>query len=143
MRFFFYGTLIDPDVRRVVLGARAAATIESRPAILPGWERRAVRGAGYPVIIRRASGSVDGMLACGLDAQARRRLVDYEGRGYDLIRVAVVLDDGRRRTALVFAPAAGGELKPAPGAWSYPRWLRRSKRAFLREIDRRRAAERP
>ena len=37
--FFFYGTLIDPDVRRLVLGTQAAAG-GVLPAWLPGFSVR-------------------------------------------------------------------------------------------------------
>lgn len=143
MRFFFYGTLIDPDVRRVVLGARAAAAIHLRDAVLPNWERRAMRGVSYPVILARAGGRVAGMLASGLDARGRRRLVAYEGEGYDLVRVDVVLGDATTKPALVFAPSLGGPLKPDTASWCYARWARESKRAFMREIGEGRAAARP
>lgn len=135
MRFFFYGTLIDPDVRRAVLGARAAGAIDVREASLEGWERRAVRGETYPVILRRAGGRVDGLLASGLGAPQRRRLVAYEGDGYDLLPVSVSLADGRARMALVFAPTPGGALKPASSGWDYARWLSLDKRGFLRQFD--------
>jgi hypothetical protein len=134
LRFFFYGTLIDPDVRRIVLGRRAAAEAHLRDAVLQGWERRALRGVSYPVILRRAGASVDGVLASGLDAKARHRLIAYEGEGYDLVAVEVELVGDVRRAASVFAPSPGGPLKPTSGSWSYARWLRDSKRAFLREI---------
>ena len=143
MRFFFYGTLIDPDVRRVVLGARAAAAIDLRDAVLVNWERRAVRGVSYPVILPRAGGRVDGLLASGVDAQGQRRLVAYEGEGYDLVRVSVSLARGATKAAVVFAPSSGGPLKADMAAWDYARWVRDSKRAFMREIDDGRAAARP
>lgn len=143
MRFFFYGTLIDPDVRRVVLGACVAETAHLRDAVLKGWERRALRGASYPVILRRAGGSVDGVLASGLDAEARRRLIEYEGEGYDLIAVEVELAGELRRDASAFAPTPGGPLEATSDSWSYARWVRDSKRAFMREIDGGSAAARP
>lgn len=134
MRFFFYGTLIDPDVRRIVLGARAAEAAHLRDAVLMGWERRALRGASYPVIVRRAGSSVDGVLASGLDARARRRLIEYEGEGYDLIAVEVELIGDVRRGASVFAPTPGGPLEPTSDPWSYARWVQESKPEFMREI---------
>lgn len=134
MRFFFYGTLIDPDVRRIVLGDGEPGTEALEDAALAGWERRAVAGASYPIIVARAGGVVDGILARGLGAVGRRRLIAYEGAGYDLIDVRVALTDGRLRDALVFAPARRGALVPDAAAWRYETWLRRHKNAFLREI---------
>jgi len=134
MRFFFYGTLIDADVRRIVLGARAARAAPSRSAELRGWTRRAVRGVGYPIIFPRADGRVHGVLVSGLDAQARRRLEAYEGADYEVVTVTVSLDGGRRKPALVFAANRCGRLKPDTAAWNYEAWCATEKRAFLREI---------
>lgn len=132
MRFFFYGTLLDSDLRRFVLGARAPTTVE--PATLAGWERVPVRDAVLPIIRRRAGAAVEGMLARGLDAEAARLLVEYESGGYDLVAVEVALADGGRRSARVFAAIPGGPLAPASGAWRFDEWERRHKAAFLAAI---------
>lgn len=134
MRFFFYGTLIDPDVRRLVLGGAQPVMLD--PARLAGWERREVVGATFPIVIVRAAGIVEGVLARGIDEYGSRRLVAYEGDGYGLSEVEVILDDGRRKSALVFAPASGGPHRPGSGVWRYETWSRRHKAAFLREIAR-------
>ena len=44
MRFFFYGTLMDPDVRAIVLGREASLAAHVRDAVLFDWERRATQG---------------------------------------------------------------------------------------------------
>ncbi|HZD25670.1 MAG TPA: gamma-glutamylcyclotransferase family protein [Alphaproteobacteria bacterium] len=51
MRFFFYGTLRDGAVRRLVLG-RALPDDEAIPAVLEGYRIARVRGADYPVLRR-------------------------------------------------------------------------------------------
>lgn len=135
MRFFFYGTLIDPDVRRVVLGSPMAAALHARDAVLDGWERRAVRGVSYPIILPRAGGRVDGVLASGLDAAAARRLADYEGPEYALTTVDVACADGRGRSARVFTPRPDGPLVATPMGWDYARWCARDKRDFLKSLD--------
>lgn len=134
MRFFFYGTLIDPDVRRLVLGARAAAALQLRAGALHGWTRRAVQGASYPVILPRAGACVDGILAAGLDDGACRRLMTYEGPDYVLARLQVACADGRTRDAHVFVPRPGGQLKPSVAGWEYAAWSAREKSRFLRSI---------
>ena len=126
MRFFFYGTLIDPDVRRVVLGERAAAALDLCDAVLPDWERRSVRGVSYPVILPRAGGVVSGILAGGIDAQGRRRLIAYEGAGYALTTLPALLADGGTTTVQVFLPVAGG-LKTSDEPWDLARWQREDK----------------
>jgi len=133
MRFFFYGTLIDPDVRRLVLGHLAPAEVEA--AVLPGWKRVPLPGVTYPTILRAAEASVKGVLARGLNAAARRRLIDYESDDYDLIDVEVTVAGERRIAAHVFAG------KPTqvrgPGLWTFAAWQRRHKRRFIASLARR------
>ena len=47
---FFYGTLIDPDVRAAVLG-RLGDRAPAIPDTLAGWQAVGVRGRVYPVIV--------------------------------------------------------------------------------------------
>jgi len=49
-RFFFYGTLMDPSVRRAVLG-RPVERSRLQRAVLPGFRRVFRRGATYPVLV--------------------------------------------------------------------------------------------
>jgi len=133
MRFFFYGTLIDPDVRRLVLGVSAPVMVE--PAVLMGWKRVPLPDVTYPNILRAQRLSVDGVLMRGLDKAACRRLIDYEGDGYDLLDVEVTVAGDRRVAALVFA-GKPGQLR-ALGSWSFTDWQRRHKRRFVASLARR------
>ncbi len=139
MRFFFYGTLVDADVRRAVLGSHAPRCVER--AILHGWRRAAVPGKTYPVIVADPTAIAEGVLVRGLGAASRRRLDRYEDDDlYDLIAVQVV-PDGRRRPvpALVFA-AKTERRSRAAAAWSFEDWERRHKRRLLLTLRRRSAA---
>jgi hypothetical protein len=133
MRFFFYGTLIDPDVRRLVLGPLAPAAVE--PASLSGWRRVPLPGVTYPTILRAPLASVDGVLARGLDAAGRRRLIDYESDDYDLIDVEVTIAAGRRLAALAFV-GKPGQVRGV-GLWEFTAWQRRHKRRFVAALARR------
>lgn len=95
MRFFFYGTLIDEAVRRAVLGRHAPLRVE--PARLGGWRRVAVPGKAYPVVLAEPQASVDGVLARGLTAAARRRLEGYEDADLYAVVEVEVIPVGRRR----------------------------------------------
>ncbi len=66
MQFFFYGTLMDPDVCRAVIGTRAES-LEVRPALLTGYRRVRASCGNYPVLLRRRGGLVPGLLVEGLD----------------------------------------------------------------------------
>lgn len=125
MRFFFYGTLLDPDVRARIAGPCAVA-----PARLDGWRRVAMQGKSYPVIVRQYGASVDGLLADGLDRAAARRLDTFETDEYETARLHVSLEDGRRLPALVFV--AGARARPGTAPWTLDAWVARHKRSFMR-----------
>jgi len=133
VRFFFYGTLIDPDVRRIVLGGSATGTIHLREATLPDWERRAARGVSYPIIVPKRGSRVEGMLVSGLDTDARRALVGFEGNQYTLMRASVFVSNGTREVVL-FVPAPGGSLRAEAHEWSYAQWCATEKQAFIKEL---------
>ena len=142
MRFFFYGTLIDEDVRQAVLGRHAPRRVA--PALLRGWRRVTVPGKTYPIVLPDSQASVPGVFACGLTAAARRRLQRYEDADlYALAAVEVVPEDRRRRVqAFVFAAKTAAAVRWARrfGDWSLQAWRRRDKRRLLLKLRRRPAA---
>lgn len=129
MRYFFYGTLMDADVLRAVVGTEA--TME--PATLRGWRRVGVRGEAYPIIVRDVASRVDGVLVRGLDARAASRLMSYEGPEYTVIRACVACG-GRTVAAHVFAPRPGRLLR-TEGAWDFEAWRRRHKRRWMSALQ--------
>jgi len=128
MRFFFYGTLIDPDVRRAVLGRLAPASVE--PATLKGWRRFSAKGVTFPIARPDPKSEIEGVLARGLSAEAGRKLDAYEGDGYRRVTVEVV-SGGKTVAANFYVDDGSGTLTADPAAWSYETWVRRDKRAFL------------
>jgi len=131
---FFYGTLMDDDVRRAVLGATAPASAE--PAVLGGWRRVSAVGTPYPTVVRDSGRQVEGVLVRGLDYVACRQLTAYEGRDYGLVDVEVTVGD-RSVAAMMFA-APNPTVRSHAGGWSFATWTRRHKRATLAAISRRR-----
>lgn len=131
MRFFFYGTLMDADVRRAVLGRRREIAVG--PATLHGWRRVALAHESYPIIVRDSGGTVEGLLARGLDAAARARLCVYEGPDYELTG-AVVHTAAGAVDAHVFVPAPGWRPE-ARGDWDLAAWQRAAKRSFLARLN--------
>nr|WP_302479701.1 gamma-glutamylcyclotransferase family protein [Roseicella sp. DB1501] len=108
---FLYGTLLDPLVLERVAGAPGLAR-RLRLALLPGWERVALRGTPYPTLRRRL-----GVLTPGAvlrpDPVAFARLTAYEGAEYRLVPVRVA----RLRQA------GGGASTPLwARAWVAPAW---------------------
>ena len=133
MRFFFYGTLMDPDVRAIVLGREASLAAHVRDAVLFDWERRSTRGVSYPVVVQKPGEHVNGVIVSGLDTLSRRALVAYEGPFYQLMRVNAYVSNGPRE-ALLFAPGAESPLEPEMSGWSYPHWAMKYKKTFVAEL---------
>jgi hypothetical protein len=127
MRFFFYGTLMDEDVRRAVLGVRALAPAER--ATLDGWRRVKKAGVSYPVIVRARNHKVDGILMHGIDRRAHELLLEYEGDEYAMIGVEVRAGDAKV-SARMFVPRPGLPVR-GRGPWDLAAWQRRHKRRFL------------
>ncbi|NQV60512.1 MAG: gamma-glutamylcyclotransferase [Alphaproteobacteria bacterium] len=127
--FFFYGTLIDPDVRRLVLGADPAEG-DGLAAWLPGFTVRYVPRARYPALLAKPGARAPGIVVAGLSNGQARALDRYEGAGYRrevrLVRGA----DGRRVAAMVYLPMS--HLLTIPRPWSYETWRKRDKMHFLR-----------
>ncbi len=131
MRFFFYGTLMDSDVRAAVLGP-AAARLVLAPAVLTGFRRVHAPGQSWPVLIHCAGARVDGVVV-DVDPPSARRLVRYEGPAYRLVRCFVRTVAGVTFRAVVFLP----RTPPAGGrTWRHVTWLRRDKRPFLARLAR-------
>lgn len=125
-RFFFYGTLLDRDLRAAVIG-RAVPEDALAPASIAGFRRVRAAGQAYPILIPGgAEDRVDGAIASGFTRAEIDRLVAYEGEGYALTTLPALLADGGTTTAQVFLPAVGG-LKASNEPWDLARWQREDK----------------
>ena len=97
--FFFYGTLMDGDVQRLVLGRELTGGCA---ATLPGHAVRRVLGASYPVICRQKDACAEGMTFPNLSQEDARALDRYEGSEYRRETLMVKLADGTMRTAELY-----------------------------------------
>jgi hypothetical protein len=131
--FFFYGTLLDPDVMALVIGRRLPPSAFV-PAILPGHSRRRAKGATYPVVVRDAADRVQGVVVGGLTARDVARLAAYEGRGYRIAQLKVRVG-GELVTVSVFEPIVA-RLQPSTSPWDYALWRGRYKRPFVGRLRR-------
>jgi len=127
-RFFFYGTLLDPDVMALVIGRRLPPSAFV-PAILPGHARRRAKGATYPVVVRDVADQVSGVVVGGLTSCDVARLTVYEGPGYRIARLKVLVG-GKLATVSVFEPIVA-RLQPSTSPWNYALWKGRHKRPFV------------
>lgn len=124
MNVFTYGSLMFDQVwSRVVRGSYRRAA-----AVLPGHERRAVRGETYPGVIAAPGASVSGVVYFSVDDSDLARLDDFEGQPYE--RRSVVLDlDGEALPAEVYLIRDPGRLEPGP--WDVARFERAGIFEFL------------
>ena len=132
MRYFFYGTLIDTDIRRHVMGELAPASVE--PARLQGWRRFSLKGASFPIARADRTASIDGVLARGLGKEAGRLLDVYEGPGYGRTNVSAVDARGKAHDAVLFVEDGTVEFVVVPQPWDFDAWVRRHKKEFMAEL---------
>lgn len=119
MRLFFYGTLRDPDVRRLVFGGRADGLI-ARPALLLGFRTCSAPFGQFPVLMRRTGGRARGELVEGLGYGDLLRLFHFEGPDY-LPSNHLAIDDQRRRlSAWVLLPE--GAQPASARTWRLRQW---------------------
>ena len=131
MRFFFYGTLLDRDVRAMVL-PHVFEELCLTPAELTGWQRVQARHGSFPVIRPRPGARLAGLLVEGIDRRGLYRMAHFEGDGYTAGLLPVTAR-GRRLQAAVFLPERRA-LCLSRG-WSLDTWQRRHKRRFLPRIQ--------
>lgn len=140
MRLFFYGTMRDPDVRRLVFGARSAE-LTLRGALLHGFRPCSATDGDYPVLVRRTAARAQGQIVEGLRHGDLLRLFHFEGPGYVPSRQLAIEARGRRVEAWVLLPD-GRRLATARG-WRLRHWQLHCKprimprlRVWMREFDR-------
>ena len=134
MRFFFYGTLLDQDVRRAVLG-RSWLTEAGAPAALRGYARFRARHGNYPILVRRRGRAVEGRIFEGFSPRQVFLIAHFEGREYRPVRkLAYDRRCGEQKPVWVFLPVRPGDTTSRP--WTAKIWSRRDKPVLLRRIHR-------
>lgn len=132
MRYFFFGTLMDTELREVVLG-RALPESSLRPAFLPDHARYCVLGQAFPLLVPEAGSRVDGLLATGISAGEAARILWYESDDYDIRETAVHVSE--RRVISAMCCLAGPRARHGGIAWDFERW-RREDRSFALRLAR-------
>ena len=137
MRLFFYGTLLDADLRALVLG-RVLPACDFHPAELRHFRRVYIAGRRYPMILPHRGGSVAGAVAERLSQADMARLCRYEGDDYRLERQTVFVADGDAGAAAL--PHAAWLFRGRPTTrssgrdWDLALWQARDKAAYLRDL---------
>src|SRR5512147_2158995 len=101
MRFFFYGTLIDPEILRAVL-QRPVDPMRRQRALLKGYRRVYRRGASYPLLVADTTAQVEGTLVSALLNRDIMLLRMYEGQEYEIRKLSVSSSGTGRVLAAVF-----------------------------------------
>lgn len=128
LSFFFFGSLQDDDLRKVVLG-RSTAKEDIAQAILRGYRCVRLRSRIQPSIVEDPEGQVEGTLARHLDVTAAARMSHYELGAYSIASKVVDLPEGGQETAWIFL--SDPDLSVAPGDWRLETWQLRYKRRSL------------
>ena len=128
--FFFYGTLVDADVRRLVLGREVPDAVV-QPADLAGFQRYAVHEQPFPAAVPQPGATVDGVILPGASLSDAAMLTCFEGANYEaqLCRVTSSALGSRDQEAWVFV-ASDRVLRGEPH-WSIDDWRAQHKPAFL------------
>lgn len=121
---FIYGTLLDPWVRRRVMGRAVKAHI--RPVCLRDARVLRIRGRLYPDAVPRPGGRAWGVVLAGLPPHALARLDAYEGDEYDRVAVRLFTPSNRPVRAQLYRAVHAGEV--TPHRWSLSSWRRRGGR---------------
>lgn len=113
-RIFLFGTLLDPDLREVVLGAEAEAT----PARLPGWRVERAADGDWPILVPSEDDAALGVLV-EPSADGTARMDFYEaGFAYRTEEAEVDTDTGPMTARVYRAPGGEGSGEE----WSLADW---------------------
>jgi gamma-glutamylcyclotransferase (GGCT)/AIG2-like uncharacterized protein YtfP len=136
LRFFFYGTLIEPGILHAVLHRRVSPA-RRRLAVLRGYRRVYREGAFYPVLVAEAASEVEGIVVSALTAREVALLTAYEGAEYEIRECPVRLSGGAVVRAKVFLSRVAREASRVP--WTLEEWRRRHGRPLVRRLRSRHA----
>jgi hypothetical protein len=124
MLFFFYGTLMDRELRARLLGARRH-DLRVTPGALINRRRFRARDGDFPVLVPELGGRVTGVFVEGLDAHSLLWVAHFEGPWYLPDRVTAFDEQRRRLRPWTFRPTRRSHASDAP--WDFRRWQRTGK----------------
>ncbi|MGF1562423.1 MAG: gamma-glutamylcyclotransferase family protein [Geminicoccaceae bacterium] len=128
MAFFFFGTLLDPDVLGFVLD-RPLRADELTAASLAGYARVCSADKTYPVLIEQTDASVEGAIMLAPSPRDELRIQHFESEEYDPAWRRVSLTNGTYVDARVFMALAS--MSPGSEPWDLHGWAARHKAVFL------------
>jgi len=132
--FFFYGTLVDADVRQLVLG-RPVPDAAVQPATLQEFQRYSVLDQPYPAAVPQPGSAIDGVVMPGASLVDAAKLTCFEGSDYEAelrrIAMAGVTGAGGENERDVWVYIASERVPRGGPGWSIDDWRSRHKPAFI------------
>ncbi|WP_420406315.1 gamma-glutamylcyclotransferase family protein [Nisaea sp.] len=128
--YFFFGTLMDPDVLELVLARPAGAL--STSAVLRGYRCVRVANEPYPALVESPGGSVRGLLLRDYSDEDDRRIRYFEDFDFAIEQTVVETADGPLDAHFC---GAVSNVAPTDLPWSYEEWARTEKDRFLRVAE--------
>jgi gamma-glutamylcyclotransferase (GGCT)/AIG2-like uncharacterized protein YtfP len=98
MHVFTYGSLMFPEVWRIVAGRE----FQTVAGAADGYAIFRVAGAPYPGIVADAGSVVRGLVYLDVDDVSIARLDKFEGEFYERLSLSVDCRDGQRRAAVAY-----------------------------------------
>ncbi|MEQ8331867.1 gamma-glutamylcyclotransferase family protein [Nisaea sp.] len=128
--YFFYGTLMDPDVLGIVLGHDPGPLTTA--ATLSGFARVRVEREPYPALVEAPGLHVEGLLMRNYAPQDDARIRYFEDFDFTIEHCSVEIGTGPE-TALYCG--AVRNIAPTDIPWSYADWVREEKARFLKVAE--------
>lgn len=124
---FIYGTLLDDEVLSKVLG-HDCHSIQSVEAEAPFMRVFKVAHVDYPCLLQGQDNDVaEGALLTGLSDDDIAKLDQFEGDNYQRVAIDIIAEN-RLVASQAYQPLTALETD---GSWSFDRWSKEGRRAFL------------
>ncbi len=118
--WFFFGSLLDADVRHTVIG-RAVPDEDCAQVSLDGYKRVRVENETYPALIAASNQSVEGIAVSNLSADEALRVLYFEGEEYRPEAVLLRYPRGGFDEAYTFL--ASPDLNLTDEIWDFDHWV--------------------
>ena len=124
---FVYGSMLDPDVRSIILGD-STQQVTLVTANLPDHVCLKLPDESYPVLSAESGCVTHGAILLGLDENSWDRMNFFESDEFKLVEISV-LSQGRISPALCYG--AGAIMQGAKQPWTLEHWQANHKEVFL------------
>ena len=119
MKLFFFGSLTDRELLRIVLGHDGAALVFQQ-ALLAGYRTHRMVDDRYPILVPASSDAVPGLVVGGLHETDIARIRFYEEDEYSLEPIAVETTRGQETclACLAIDPSLDSGERWFPNSWT-------------------------